>query len=301
MLKILLILLLFLPSLSIAADDAEDDPLGDLIQDIIKKEKSGKKEETPAKTQPEKPKNETGQTKKAQPEPARKQEPKQQTTKKKTNKIIVIDPGHGGKDPGTVNGKLYEKDIVLRLAKKIREVSKKYKGIEVRLTRDRDIFLELAERAKIANRLEGDLFISLHVNSFKDKNTGGMELYHLDNTRNEYSVKLASVENRISGDVSTLDMILIDMDLSYYIDDSLNYASTIAKKINKDLSGYKIKLRDYRKGALFYVLVGARMPSLLFEVGYITNPNDRALLQNDKFLEALARTLLDSIAETKLK
>ncbi|MBO4441382.1 N-acetylmuramoyl-L-alanine amidase [bacterium] len=290
MLKILLFLLLFIPPLSISADDAEDDPLGDLIEDIIRKEKSEKEAEAAVKAQPPKPETKTVQKKEVQPKSA-----------KKSNKIIVIDPGHGGKDPGTVKGKVYEKDIVLKLAKKIRDVSKKYKGIEVRLTRDRDIFLELAERAKIANRLDGDLFISLHVNSFKDQTTGGMELYHLDNTRNEYSGKLASVENRISGDVSTLDMILIDMDLSYYIDDSLNYASTIAKNINKGLSGYKIKLRDYRKGALFYVLVGARMPSLLFEVGYITNPTDRALLQNDKFLEALARTLLDSIIETKLK
>ena len=290
MLKILLLLLLFIPYIPVSADDAEEDPLGDLIEDIIRKEKEATPKAEKAKPQPQQ-----------KSEPKQKPEPKQAPAKKKTNKIIVIDPGHGGKDPGTVKGRLYEKDIVLRLAKKIRDVSKKYKGIEVKLTRDRDIFLELPERAKIANRLDGDLFISLHVNSFKDETAAGMEIYHLDNTRNEYSRKLASVENKISGDVSTLEMILIDMDLTYYIDDSISYASLMAKNINKDLAGYKIKLRDYRKGALFYVLVGARMPSLLFEIGYISNPTDRALLQNDKFLEALARALLNSIAETKLK
>ncbi|MBP5434484.1 N-acetylmuramoyl-L-alanine amidase [bacterium] len=290
MLKILLLLLLFIPYIPVSADDAEEDPLGDLIEDIIRKEKDATPKAEKAEPQP-----------KQKSEPKQKPEPKQTPAKKKSNKIIVIDPGHGGKDPGTVKGRLYEKDIVLRLAKKIRDVSKKYKGIEVRLTRDRDIFLELPERAKIANRLDGDLFISLHVNSFKDETAAGMEIYHLDNTRNEYSRKLASVENKISGDVSTLEMILIDMDLTYYIDDSISYASSMAKNINKDLAGYKIKLRDYRKGALFYVLVGARMPSLLFEIGYISNPTDRALLQNDKFLETLARALLNSIAETKLK
>ncbi|MBP5592066.1 N-acetylmuramoyl-L-alanine amidase [bacterium] len=246
---------------------------------------------------------------KAEPKP-KKTETKKKTgekqvvkteTKAKKKKIIVIDPGHGGKDPGAVSGKLYEKDVVFRLAKKIEKLSKNYEGIEVKLTRNKDIFLPLEERAAIANTMNGDLFISLHANSFKDKNVGGMEIYHLDNTRDEYTSKLARVENKISENVTLLDTILVDMTMSYYVGDSLDYAAGIGKGLKKDLKKYGVKIRGYNKGALFYVLVGARMPSLLFEIGYITNKTERELFQKDEYLETIAKSLLDSIAASKVK
>ena len=221
--------------------------------------------------------------------------------KAKKKKIIVIDPGHGGKDPGAISGKLYEKDVVFKLAKKIEKLSKNYDGIEVKLTRNKDIFLPLEERAAIANTMNGDLFISLHANSFKDRNVGGLEIYHLDNTRDDYASKLARVENKISENVTLLDTILVDMTMSYYVGDSLDYATGIGKGLKKDLKKYGVKIRGYNKGALFYVLVGARMPSLLFEIGYITNKTERELLQKDEYLETIARSLLDSIAASKVK
>lgn len=221
--------------------------------------------------------------------------------KKKGKKLVVIDPGHGGKDPGTISGKLYEKDIVLKLAKKIEKLAKNYDNIEVKLTRDKDVFLPLEERALIANRLEGDLFISLHANSYKDRTVGGMELYHLDNTRDEYTDKLARVENRISENTSLLDTILVDMTMNYYVGDSLDYAKEIGEGLEKNLKKYSVKLRGYNKGALFYVLVGARMPSLLFEIGYVTNKTDRELLQRDEYLESVAKSLLDSISKSNVK
>ena len=221
--------------------------------------------------------------------------------KAKKKKIIVIDPGHGGKDPGAISGKLYEKDVVFRLAKKIEKLSKNYKDLEVKLTRNKDIFLPLEERAAIANTMNGDLFISLHANAFKDRNVGGMEIYHLDNTRDEYSSKLARVENKISEKVTLLDTILVDMTMNYYIGDSLDYASEIGKGLKKNLKKYGSKIRGYNKGALFYVLVGARMPSVLFEIGYITNKTEKDLLQKDEYLESIAKSLLDSIAASKVK
>ena len=221
--------------------------------------------------------------------------------KSKRKKIIVIDPGHGGKDPGAISGKLYEKNIVFQLAKKIEKLSKNYKGIEVKLTRNKDIFLPLEERAAIANAMNGDLFISLHANSFKKGDVGGMEIYHLDNTRNDYTDKLARVENKISEKATLLHTILVDMTMSYYVGDSLVYAEEIGKGIKKDLKQYGTKVRGYNKGALFYVLVGARMPSLLFEIGYITNKTEKNLLQKDEYLEAIAKSLLDSIAASKVK
>ena len=263
--------------------DSDMDSLDQLISDLLESSKKEQKQE-----------------KKQEKQAVKKQEIK--SAKVKGKKLIVIDPGHGGKDPGTISGKLYEKDIVFKLAKKIEKLSKNYKNIEVKLTRDKDIFLALEERAVIANKLGGDLFISLHANSFpKDRNVGGMELYHLDNTRDEYANKLARVENKISENASLLGTILVDMDISYYVGDSLDYAKEIGTGLKKDLKKYDVKLRGYEKGALFYVLVGARMPSLLFEIGYITNKTEKDLLQKDAYLESIAKSLLDSIAASKVK
>jgi N-acetylmuramoyl-L-alanine amidase len=128
-----------------------------------------------------------------------------------------------------------------------------------------------------------------------------MEIYHLDNTRDEYTSKLARVENKISENVTLLDTILVDMTMSYYVGDSLDYAAGIGKGLQKDLKKYGVKIRGYNKGALFYVLVGARMPSLLFEIGYITNKTERELFQKDEYLETIAKSLLDSIAASKVK
>jgi len=214
---------------------------------------------------------------------------------------VVIDPGHGGKDPGAVYKKLYEKDLVLKLAKIIRKKAKKRKDIKVVLTRAKDKFLELEERAVIANRKDGDLFISLHVNSFKGAEAEGIEIYHLDNRRSKYTEKLAMVENRLTKKSSMLNTILVDMTMSYYIKDSLAFARMIGLNMKRDLKKHKAKIRDYRKGALFYVLVGARMPSLLVEIGFLSSKKDRKLLTNTKYLESLADTILDSVIKVKRK
>ncbi|MBO4711707.1 N-acetylmuramoyl-L-alanine amidase [bacterium] len=270
--------------------DSDMDAMDQLISDLVKSSKNEKKQEK----KPEK-----------KPAKYQKTEKKQDGKLVKTakdKKLIVIDPGHGGKDPGAISGRIQEKDVVLKLAKKIEKLSKNYKNIEVKLTRNTDVFLPLEERAVIANKMNGDLFISLHANSFtKDKNVGGMEIYHLDNTRDEYANKLARVENKISENTSLLDTILVDMDISYYVGDSLDYASEIGNGLKKDLKKYEVKLRGYEKGALFYVLVGARMPSLLFEIGYLTNKTDRELLQKDEYLEVMAKSLLDSLSASKVK
>ena len=289
-----LVFLLFLLQFSIVSaqdsvSDSDMDSLDQLISDLVK---SSKKEEKQEKKQ-EKPAS--------KPQKTEKKQDVKQNKKQPGKKLVVIDPGHGGKDPGTISGKLYEKDIVLKLAKKIEKLSENYKNIEVRLTRDKDIFLALEERAVIANKFDGDLFISLHANSFKDREVGGMELYHLDNTRDEYANKLARVENKISGNATMLETILVDMDISYYVGDSLDYAKEIGEGLKKDLKKYETKIRGYEKGALFYVLVGARMPSLLFEIGYITNKMEKDLLQKDEYLESIAKSLLDSISKSKVK
>jgi N-acetylmuramoyl-L-alanine amidase len=215
--------------------------------------------------------------------------------KEKPPVVVVIDPGHGGRDPGAVVGDLYEKDIVLKLAKKIEALAPKYGLLDVRLTRNDDAFLALEERAAIANTMNGNLFISLHANAFRDKTVGGIEIYHLDNSRDDYSNRLAMVENKISDTKSLLNTILVGMEMSHYVKDSLQFASDLGPRLRKDLKPFDVRVRGYKKGALFYVLVGARMPSLLVEVGYLTNEKERTLLTDDKYLDVLAKSILDSI------
>lgn len=226
-----------------------------------------------------------------------KEKPKQEL-KAKRKKVVVIDPGHGGKDPGAVVGKVYEKDIVFRLAKRIKKLSEKYDSFEIKMTREKDVFLPLEERAAIANTMNGDLFISLHANSFSDEKVGGVEVYHLDNTRDSYTDKLAMVENKISSSASLLNTILVDMTMSYFVKDSLKYATSIGLGLRESLNKHGIRVRGYKKGALFYVLVGARMPSLLIEVGYLTNKKERELLQKESYLDEIALSMLDAIAKT---
>jgi len=188
---------------------------------------------------------------------------------------------------------------VLNLAKILEKKSKKRKNIKVKLTRTDDNFIPLDERAVIANGMEGDLFISLHANACLDRCAGGIEIYHLDNQQNKYTDKLARVENQITKNNSSLNTILVGMTMSFYIKDSIMFAESIGKKMEPTLGKYGIKLRDYKKGALFYVLVGARMPSILLEIGFISNPEERRLMQNRDYLESLADTILDGIEKTK--
>ncbi len=216
--------------------------------------------------------------------------------------IIVLDPGHGGKDSGALRKGISEKDIVLDLAHIIqKKAAKKHPDVSVVLTRDTDIFLPLEERAVIANKNDGDLFISLHANAFKDPEVGGLEVYHLNNRSDEYAEKLARVENSMTNDNSFLNTILVDMTMSFYIGDSQKFAESVGGRFEKDLKPFDVKLRDWRKGALFYVLVGARMPSLLAEIGFLSNPQERKLLQTKKYLETIADAILDGVQEVRKK
>jgi len=225
--------------------------------------------------------------------------PVQQKPKKRPF-ILVLDPGHGGKDPGASRKGVAEKDIVLSLAKTIRaRAAARYPNITVVLTREDDRFVPLEERAVIANRHDGDLFVSLHTNAYSDPEVGGVEVYHLDNRSDAYGEKLARVENQITNDSSFLNTILVDMTMSFYIEDSRRFADAFGNRLEKVLPSFGVRLRDWRKGALFFVLVGARMPSLLVEVGYLSNPKERSLMQKKAYLEAFADALLAAVSEVR--
>ena len=213
--------------------------------------------------------------------------------------ILVIDPGHGGKDPGASRKGVREKDIVLKLAKIVKKRSNKIKGLKVVLTRSKDVFLPLEERAAKANAKDGDLFISLHANAFSQAGVNGVEVYHLDNHRSNYTDKLAMVENKLTNTNSLLNTILVDMTMSFYVNDSLHYATAIGLGLKKQLKPYKTRVRGYKKGALFYVLVGSRMPSLLIEIGFLSNDRERKLLTQTKYLNDIADAILKGVEKMK--
>lgn len=206
-------------------------------------------------------------------------------------KRIILDPGHGGKDPGTIGaGGLKEKNIVLRVAKKLAPIIRKKIGCEVILTRDRDVFVPLEERTAIANSREGDLFISIHVNAAPSRNTKGIETYVLDLATNKDAMRVAALENATSTrQLSDLQSILMDLIQNSKINESVKLAEYVQDSmvtgLNRQYSG--VNNLGVKK-APFIVLIGARMPAILTEIAFLSNPDEAERLQNDKYLNSIA-------------
>ena len=210
-------------------------------------------------------------------------------------KRIVIDPGHGGKDPGCYHkGGIKEKTIVLDLAKKLAGEIEKKLGCEVLLTRTKDIFLPLDERTAFANIKKADLFISLHVNAHKQSNIFGVETYFLNMATDKRAVMLAARENATSEkNISDLQSILNDLILNTKISESNKLAHQVQKGMMNHISkDYHTKKSLGVKQAPFYVLIGAEMPAILIETGFITNPVERKRLQSRDY----QGTLVEGIA-----
>jgi N-acetylmuramoyl-L-alanine amidase len=209
----------------------------------------------------------------------------------------VLDPGHGGKDPGAIGfGGVAEKDIVLSVAKKLARKLKRDMGIDVVLTRKDDSFVPLEDRTAIANAEEADLFISLHMNASPNSEARGLETYYLDNTNDEGSIRLAARENGTSRkNVSDLQFILSDMMQNMKLEDSIS----LAHRLQGSMVNGMTKLGDVRdlgvKKALFYVLVGARMPSVLVEMFFITNKTESTAMSQERYQNAVVDALYDGI------
>jgi N-acetylmuramoyl-L-alanine amidase len=211
---------------------------------------------------------------------------------------VVLDPGHGGKDPGAIGvGGVAEKDVVLSVAKKLADKLKRDMGIKVVLTRTDDRFIPLEERTAIANAEQADLFISLHMNASPNGDAKGVETYYLDNTTDEASIQLAARENSTSRkNVSDLQFILSDMTQNMKLEDSVALAHRLQGSLVATMGGHLHDIKDLGvKRALFYVLVGARMPSVLLEMFFITNRNEGQAMSRSKFQDAVADALYDGI------
>lgn len=215
---------------------------------------------------------------------------------------IVIDPGHGGEDPGAIGPSgLQEKDIVLSVGNKLGSILKEQPGVEVIYTRDSDIFIPLNERTEIANSKKADLFISIHANASPKKNTRGIETYFLNWTNDEEAMRVAARENKISfqkmeemqGD---LQMILEDLARKNKNEESMKLASNVQNAMVNTLKKRYSRIEDLGvKYALFYVLVGAEMPSILVEIAFISNHEEENRLSNDQYKNKIAEAIASGV------
>lgn len=211
-------------------------------------------------------------------------------------KKIVIDPGHGGKDPGAigVNG-IKEKDITLMIAKQL-EALLKQDGFVVYLTRDKDIYLSLEERTAIANSLEADLFISIHVNSSKNRRLRGIETYYLNFAVTESEMEVAARENATSEkSVGELQKLIRKIMLNSKIKESMDFADTVHNNLVQQVKKNHDTINLGVKKAPFYVLIGAQMPAILVEVSFLSNPVDAKKLSDRDFMVALAEGIKGGI------
>ncbi len=213
---------------------------------------------------------------------------------------ILIDPGHGGKDPGCyISGGIEEKDVVLSLAKVVADKIRQKVGCEVYLTRAEDVFLPLERRTAIANMKKADLFLSLHINAHRDAAIHGLETYFLNVTTDERAVTVAARENATSErNISDLQKILNDLMLNTKIQESSRLAHQVQNGMLRQVGSRFKQVRDLGvKQAPFYVLIGAEMPAILVETGFITNPAERKRLLSRSYQETLADGIADGIKQ----
>jgi N-acetylmuramoyl-L-alanine amidase len=221
-------------------------------------------------------------------------------SKRKRPLTIVIDPGHGGKDPGAIGKRgLREKDVTLRIARMLKERLSKQTKAKIVMTRNKDVYIPLEERTAIANSNEADLFISIHVNASPRRAASGIETYILNITNDKEARRVAARENAISQKaLSDLEFILMDLIKSAKGHDSARLATTVHSSLVTRLQKRYRKVRSNGvKGAPFYVLVGTRMPSILVEVSFISNPKEERRLRSAKYLKELVNGLSAGIRE----
>ena len=227
---------------------------------------------------------------------------------------ILIDPGHGGEDDGARGvihqGKkstvIREKDIALSLSKKIHDELQK-KGFTSYLTRSLDRSVSLAERAEIADKIEADLFISVHINSSEKSSPRGFETYYLDNHDDSAVKKVEAVENKdLKGEELIINKILTDLVIQRTVTSSKGLATSIHAQIHDQVgTKYRMKDRGVRPG-LFYVLALTKRPAILLEVGFLSNSKElkkmlRADLQNS-YAKAVAQGIQDYLKkQTKVE
>jgi N-acetylmuramoyl-L-alanine amidase len=211
---------------------------------------------------------------------------------------IVIDPGHGGHDPGTIgrNG-LQEKDLVLDVALRLERLIRERLHLDVVMTRRTDVFIPLEERTAIANAKEADLFLSIHVNSSRASRASGVETYYLSFAMDEHAEEVAARENAISpATLKDLSGLVRAIMQNSKIEESRDFATNVQTAMVSRLRPANDALEDRGvRRAPFYVLLGANMPSVLAEIAFVSHRTEERLLRSAGYRDAIADGLLQGI------
>ena len=217
---------------------------------------------------------------------------------------VVLDAGHGGKDPGAVGSFSKEKDLNLKLALKVGElIGEQYPDVNVVYTRSTDVFIPLQERADIANKANADLFISIHANSSESKQPRGVETFILGTERAEKNLDVAMRENAVMKleadykttyhgfDPNSIDSyIMFELMQNSYMDQSLQFAEQVQKRFVGHLNRSDRGVQQ----ASFWVLLKTACPSILFEMGFISNPEEERFLNQDASMAQMANALVNA-------
>ncbi len=211
---------------------------------------------------------------------------------------IVIDPGHGGRDSGARGQRgTEEKDITLKVALKLRDLLSQQPGVRVLMTRERDQFVELEDRAKFANAVEADLFVSIHVNSHPQRSVKGIEIYHFGEAKDQRALEVAARENGtpLNNTGVGWEYLVADLLTAKKIESSLELAWTAKEAMVTNLNGHYELLDHGVKTAPFYVLRFTSMPSILAEIAFISNTDEEDLLRTTRFTTRVAEALMEGI------
>ena len=217
--------------------------------------------------------------------------------------LVMIDPGHGGYDPGTSSAAgSQEKDLALAIARRL-EHALSERGLRAEMTRTSDVFVPLSERTAIANRAGADLFVSIHLNWSLNSMTSGIEVYYLNNTTDRATIRLARMENAGApatygaGTGPNLDYILTDLRQQYKANEAASLARMIDEQAVATLDaglGTNVNALGAKMGP-FYVLVGAHMPAVLVETGFLSNAGEAQRLASASYQEVLADGIATAI------
>jgi len=212
---------------------------------------------------------------------------------------IVLDPGHGGHDPGVHGNGINESELVLDVSLRVKKLLENQPGMDVVMTRDTDIFIPLEQRTAIANREGADLFLSIHANASRNVKAGGVETYFLNFAANPEAEAVAARENSASGQtMHRLPDIVRAITLNNKIDESRDFADAVQKSMVRTLSPRNRELQDRGvKQAPFVVLIGAGMPSVLAEISFVSHKQEGLLLKTPAYRQQIAEALFDAIVK----
>lgn len=227
--------------------------------------------------------------------------PKPTEPKRKAKLLVLIDPGHGGEDPGAIGRRTQEKKVVLQIAKKLKAKINKQRGLRAELTRDKDYYVGLRKRTRIARQRQADFFVSIHADAFVKKSARGASVYALSQggASSEAARWLAKKENAadLAGGVSLADKdallaeVLLDLSMTKNISDSISFGRDVLGELKKIGKVHSKRVEQ----AGFVVLKSPDIPSILVETAYITNPTDEKLLRSSKHQNRIANAIVAGI------